>query len=118
MTAELELAASTGLAEKALMTLEALIRREDSEIADSMAAEVNIVVTGITKPDESVVAVIVLVVGPSGPSVVIVVVMTTGTVNCEDGNGSDVVVLIGETLAELDVSVGRMFVPVEPGDGG
>lgn len=30
----------------------------------------------------------------------------------------DVRVLVGETLAEFDVSVGRMFVPVEPGDGG
>lgn len=80
-TAELALAAFAGFAEKASMTFEALIMRDDSEIADAMAAEVDIVVTGFTNPAEPVVPFIVLVVGPSGPSVVIVVVMTTGTVN-------------------------------------
>jgi hypothetical protein len=79
--AELALEASAGFAEKESMTLEALMMRDDSEIADAMAAGVDIVVMGFTNPVESVVPVIVLVIGPSGPSVVIVVVMTTGTVN-------------------------------------
>lgn len=76
-----------------------------------MAAGVDIVVIGLTEPVESAVPVMVLVIGPSGPSVVIVVVITGGTVNCEDGNGLYMVV-------EVDVSMGGLPVSVEPGDGG
>lgn len=86
-TAELALAAFVGLDEKAAMTLEALTMRDDSDFAEAMAAGVDIVVIGLTEPLESVVPVTVWVVVPSGPSVVIMVVINGGPVNCEDGNG-------------------------------
>jgi hypothetical protein len=61
-----------------------------------MAAGVDIVVIGLTEPLESVVPVMVWVVVPSGPSIKIVVVITGGSVSCEDGYGLYVVVEAGE----------------------
>lgn len=114
--AELALVGFDGSDENATITLDALTIREDNDFADSMAAEVGIAVIGLTNPLESMVPVMVLVVGPSGPSVVMVVVIITGVVNREDGNGLKVVLPVEEEA--LEVSGGRMLVPVDPGAGG
>lgn len=86
-TAELALAGFSGLEENTAMTPEALMRREDNDFADAIAAGVDMIVIGLTKPFVSVVPVMVEVVGPPDPSSVIVVVISGGIVNREEGNG-------------------------------
>ncbi len=110
-TAALALAVLLGSAENALTILDSPRNPEARPLAEETAPAVWRVGRGTTTPPESVVPTIVVVIGPLGPVLMMVVVMTGGRGNWDDGKGlvvaGDVWLNVGSEVWRIGGCVGK-----------